>query len=41
MAILEKNLRIWGKEASLSDYGSHVGLGEEHGGGFIKALLIY
>jgi hypothetical protein len=37
----EKNLRVLGDEASLSDYGSHVGLGEEHGGGFAEALLIY
>jgi hypothetical protein len=41
MAILKKNLRVWGEEASLLDYGSHVGLGEEHDGGFVKALLIY
>jgi hypothetical protein len=29
------------EEASLSNYDSHVGLGEEHGGGFVEALLIY
>jgi hypothetical protein len=37
----EKNLRVMGEEASMLNYGSHVGLGEEHGGGFAKALLIY
>ncbi len=36
-----KRLRVLGEEASLSNYGSHVGLGEEHGGGFAEALLIY
>jgi hypothetical protein len=36
----EKNLKVLGEEASLSNYGSHVGLGEEHGGGFAEALLI-
>jgi hypothetical protein len=34
----EKNLRVLGEEASMSYYGSHVGLGEEHCGGFAKAL---
>jgi len=29
------------EEASMSNYGSHVGLEEEHGGGFAEALLIY
>jgi len=29
----KKNLRVLGEEASLSNYDSHVGLGEEHGGG--------
>jgi hypothetical protein len=38
---IEKNLRVMGEEASMSNYGSHVGLGEEHGGGFAKVLLIY
>jgi hypothetical protein len=37
----KKNLRVLGEEAYLSNYGSHVGLGEEHGGGFVKATLIY
>jgi hypothetical protein len=37
----EKNLRVLGEEASLSDYGSNVGLREEHGGGFAQALLTY
>jgi hypothetical protein len=37
----EKNLRILGEETSLSNYGSHVGLGEKHGGGFAEAMLIY
>jgi hypothetical protein len=37
----EKNLMVMGEEASMSNYGSHVGLGEEHGGGFVEALLIY
>jgi hypothetical protein len=36
----EKNLGVLGEEASLSNYGSHVGLGEEHGGGFAEAMLI-
>ncbi len=30
----KKNLRVLGEEASLSNYDSHVRLGEEHGGGF-------
>ncbi len=37
----KKNMRVLGEDASLFDYGSHVRLGEEHGGGFAKALLIY
>jgi hypothetical protein len=37
----KKNLKIMGEEVSLLHYGSHVGLGEEHGGGFVEALLIY
>jgi hypothetical protein len=36
-----KNQKVLREEASLSNYGSHVGLKKEHGGGFIKALLIY
>jgi len=31
---IEKNLRVLGEKASQSNYGSHVGLREEHGGGF-------
>jgi len=38
---IKKNPRVLGEEASLSNYGSHVGLGEEHGGGFANAWLIY
>jgi hypothetical protein len=38
---IEENLIVLGEEVSLLDYGSYVGLGEEHGGGFAKALLIY
>ncbi len=36
-----KNQKILREKASLSNYGSHVGLKEEHGGGFTQALLIY
>jgi len=36
-----KNLRVMGEDASLSNYDSHVALGEEDGGGFVEALLIY
>jgi hypothetical protein len=38
---IEKNMRVPGEEASQSNYGSHVGLGEENVGGFAEALLIY
>jgi hypothetical protein len=38
---IEKNLRVLGEEASLSNYDSHLGLGENHGGGFAEALLIF
>jgi hypothetical protein len=38
---IEKNMRVLGEETFLSNYGSHVGLAEEHGGGFAKAFLIY
>ncbi len=38
---IEKNLKVLGEEAIMSNYGSHVRLGEEHGGRFAEALLIY
>jgi hypothetical protein len=38
---IEKKLKVLQEEASLSNYGSHVGLGEEHCGGFAEAMLIY
>jgi hypothetical protein len=31
---IENNMKVMGEEVSLLDYGSHVGLGEEHGSGF-------